>query len=202
MFRKALRAVGIVTPFVILVACEPPATTPSARLGPNFLVAPGSGVFRVQAATLGPDGQIVQQPASFTVCGSGITSIPGGGNLGWTKECDTRLVNGSGYQPYDGGSADVWYVAAGGSQTHLGFMRANYTYIDFTNIPSGATIRLVAAPESGSHFVNWSSEVTNYWTPEIQIAAFTGGANFLALLQKNSGGGGGGGDTTCNGFIC
>ena len=157
----------------------------------------------VQAMTAGPNGEILQQAPVYTACGSGTIEVYGGQwqvSVPWVKSC----IDISNYTPYNGGTVDVWLVQ-GGTQTHLGHFEANWSKLEFSNLPAGSTLRMVAYPNfdpaPGVRFNSWTG-AHGYSTNAELFAAVWGGEEFLAELQMPNGGNGGGGGEPPGCIIC
>lgn len=182
---------------ILLVACGTSdvaivATAPEFE--PRSNVTPVSAPVVVQAMTAGPNGELLQVTPVYTTCATGVIEVWGGPwtvPVSYTKWC----LNITETEPYNGGTVDVWLVN-GSAQTHLGHIQADWSKLEFTNIPSGATLRMVAYPNfdpaPGVTFSSWTGSNGFSTTPELYANVF-GGEEFLAQLQMPSGSTGGGG---------
>jgi hypothetical protein len=152
----------------------------------------------VQAYTIGPNGELVQAPATYTVCGFGTLGVDSNYFITWIKDCDTRPLNGDGFVPYDGGSVTVTLLHPQLPPTHLGTFRANYTRLTLHDLPSGSSLELSASPEAPSTFTAWTDYQQTFTAPTI-VRPLLGGDIFVGELQKHnsSGGSGGPGGDSC-----
>ncbi len=190
--RKVLT---VLAAFVAAACAGDSLSAPSAvtRTAGGLAHSTLSGPVTVQAATIGPNGQILIPPTSnqYVMCGAG-TFTYGPGTITYTRECDTTSVQTNGYQPYDGGSVSVFIESPSLPNLHLGTFRANWTRLILHDLPTGAVLRMVAYPEAGTVFTSWTDYSQMFWTPSITRTVYAGD-QFFAELQKTSGNGGGGG---------
>jgi hypothetical protein len=181
----------------LFAACgtsEVPTGAADPVVSPRSTVTPVSAPVVVQAMTAGPNGELLQVTPVYSSCASGVIEVWGGQwqvPVSYTKYCVTITET----TPYNGGTVDVWLVN-GSTQTHLGHIQANWSKLEFTNIPSGATLRMVAYPNfdpaPGVTFTSWSGANGFSTNPQLFANVF-GGEEFLAQLQMPSGSAGGGG---------
>lgn len=201
--RLASHALTSVVALAALLSCGPGLGEPTVHEPQFNAVWPGPDAVRIQAFTLGPNGEILQSPNSYELCEAGFKVINSGtGSVRFERNCETRVVNG--YQPYNGGSADIWLFSPSGNVTHLGHLKARYEYIDFFDVPNGWTLRFGAYPDVGAKFNRWYDESGVFsLQPIVDVTAYDG-LTLLAELQMNSQSGGGGGDPGggCQQIVC
>jgi hypothetical protein len=165
----------------------------------------------VQAMTVGSGGQFQSSPSSYSVCGFGTIDydywywfntatqewVQATLSINYEKDCAQVPSGAPAF--YNGGAVDV-YLVNGSTHVSLGHIAANYSRLTLTDIPVGATLRLVATPnltpDPGVEFNSWTG-ANGYSTDNDIYVTVSGGEYFLAELQlpsASNGGGGSGGD--------
>ena len=200
--RITARTLTSLLVLTVIASCE---RSPAEQDVPAPLfnaVPPAPNAVRIQAFTLGPNGEIMQPPNSYQLCQSGFVVVNSETSIQFQRNCENRVVNGT-YQPYNGGTADIWLFSPSGQVTHLGHLEARFEYLDFYDVPTGWTVRFGAYPSpTGARFNWWYDPSGIYSTqPIVDVSAF-GGLSLLAEFQKESTGGGGGGGEGCQQIVC
>lgn len=165
-----------------LGGCAETVAPLSESLRPSMSLGSTAVSFTVQAATTGPNGEILQDPVSYDVCGYGTKQTWAPEPIEWVMQCDTRVQEG--YTNYDGGTVDVWLLGPNGEIDHLAHTAANWEMVDISGVPSGATVRMTAYPNSDAEFNYWSEAGTVYYTPTIERAVYGGELFFAQLYMK------------------